>query len=192
MTPSPGTKIMNTYLIKTPSCTFTVTACDSDFACWEANNEAQRIRLYNPNHKAELILCIDDERQQSLGEIDLVGYAIPTTWAAIRSLKSELIAEAKEMALTDWDLPVIRSRGAVLVVTDGSGAPLITSGDCFELPTSLTAFRNTTASIKARHPSAHQIFICLACDSAASVTAMNDGNYSPWSGEAEALIYQYN
>jgi hypothetical protein len=183
---------MNTYLIKTPAVTFTVTACDSDFACWEANEEAQRIRLYNPGQKAELILCIDDERQQSLGEIDLAGYVIPTTWAAIRLLKSDLFAEAKQMARTDWDLPVIRSRGAVLVVTDGCGAPLITSGDCYALPTSLTDFRNTTASIKARYPDAHQIFICLGCDSAASVTAMNDGDYAPWTGEAEALIYQYN
>ncbi|QYK83481.1 hypothetical protein IBG34_23750 (plasmid) [Aeromonas media] len=67
---------MNTYLIKTPAVTFTVTACDSDFACWEANEEAQLNRLYNPGQKAELILCIDDERQQSL--VKSILQAIPS------------------------------------------------------------------------------------------------------------------
>lgn len=183
---------MNKYLIKTPSTTFPVTACDSDFACWEANRVAQLSRIHNPSKKAELVLCIDDDNKQSLGEIDLEGYTIPTTWAGILQLKKELLDEAREMASAEWDLPVIRSRGAVLVVTDSSRTPLIASGDYYEMPASLTAFRNALASIKARHPMAHQVFICLGCDSASSMRDMNDGDYTPWSGEAKALIYQYS
>lgn len=183
---------MNDYLVKAHVLIFSVTASDSDFACWEANEKAKRLRLYNPSQKAELILITDKDQDQSLGEIDLENTPYPTTWAAIKALKSDLWDEAKTMALRDWDLPVTRSRGAVLIVTDRAGAPLIASGENYELPKSLAAFRNTTASIKAKFPNAFQIFMCVGCNSAQTVSHMNDGYYTPWAGEAEALIYEYN
>lgn len=116
---------------------------------------------------------------------------LPTTWAAICALKSDLFAEAKQDAANNWDLRVIRSRGAVLVAEDAEGKTLLATGESWDMPKTLKGFKAALETIKGRFPTAARVLICIGCDSAESVRAMNDGDYTPWAGEATGLVYEY-
>ncbi|WP_270820457.1 hypothetical protein [Aeromonas sp. Y311-2] len=116
---------------------------------------------------------------------------LPTTWAAICALKSDLFAEAKQDAANNWDLRVIRSRGAVLVAEDAEGKTLLATGESWDMPKTLKDFKAALETIKGRFPTAARVLICIGCDGAESVRAMNDGDYTPWAGEATGLVYEY-
>lgn len=181
---------MNTYQIKTSTITFEVTAEDSDMACMAADEEIQRRGMPIESQRAELVL-LDGDNNLSLGTFSLTGFEVPTTWAAISELRKDLLAAAKADAASNWDLRVIRSRGAVLVAEDAEGKTLIATGDSWDMPKTLKGFKAALATIKSQFPTASKVFICIGCDAAESVRAMNDGEYTPWAGEAQAVVHVF-
>lgn len=186
---------MNTYKIVTSTITFEVTACDSDFACWNANDHIQKRGLPIESQRAKLFLMATDLRgetyEELIGDFSLEGFALPATWGDICELRGNLWAEAKIDAGSNWDLPVKRSRGAVLVAEDAEGKALVASGDCWNMPKTKKEFKVALATIKSQHPTARYVFICIGCDAAESVGAMNDGDYTPWAGEAQAVVHEF-
>lgn len=117
---------------------------------------------------------------------------IPKTWTEIKKLKRDLYAEAKDQALSDSEYPVIRSRGGILAVADTNEKVLIPTGECLYLPPNQTLYMRLLRSIKEVHPTAARVWLVVGVDSAASVRALNDGDYQPWSGEAEAIVHLYS
>lgn len=117
---------------------------------------------------------------------------IPKTWTEIKKLKRDLYAEAKDQALSDWEYPVIRSRGGILAVADANEKVLIPTGECLYLPPNQTLYMRLLRSIKEVHPTAARVWLVVGVDSAASVRDLNDGDYQPWSGEAEAIVHLYS
>lgn len=117
---------------------------------------------------------------------------IPKTWTEIKKLKRDLYSEAKDQALSDGEYPVIRSRGGVLAVADANEKVLIPTGECLYLPPNQTLYMRLLRSIKEVHPTAARVWLVVGVDSAASVRALNDGDYQPWSGEAEAIVHLYS
>ncbi|WP_429110673.1 hypothetical protein [Aeromonas veronii] len=47
-------------------------------------------------------------------------------------------------------------------------------------------------SIKEVHPTAARVWLVVGVDSAVNVRDLNDGDYQPWSGEAEAIVHRYS
>lgn len=186
---------MNTYKIVTSTITFDIKAVDSDFACWSANDYLKERGFPIESQRAELILVTTDHtgavQEESLGEFSLEGVPVPTAWGDIKQLRSALFAEAKKDASNNWDLPVIRSRGAVLTAEDNEGKTLLSSGECWDMPHTLKKFKASLVAIKNQFPTAAKVFICIGCDSAESVMAFTDNDYTPWSGEASALIHVF-
>ncbi len=117
---------------------------------------------------------------------------IPKTWTEIKKLKRDLYSEAKDQALSDWEYPVIRSRGGILAVADANEKVLIPTGECLYLPPNQTLYMRLLRSIKEVHPTAARVWLVVGVDSAASVRDLNDGDYQPWSGEAEAIVHLYS
>lgn len=117
---------------------------------------------------------------------------IPKTWTEIKKLKRDLYSEAKDQALSDCEYPVIRSRGGVLAVADANEKVLIPTGECLYLPPNQTLYMRLLRSIKEVHPTAARVWLVVGVDSAASVRDLNDGDYQPWSGEAEAIVHLYS
>lgn len=117
---------------------------------------------------------------------------IPKTWTEIKKLKRDLYAEAKDQALSDSEYPVIRSRGGILAVADANEKVLIPTGECLYLPPNQTLYMRLLRSIKEVHPTAARVWLVVGVDSAASVRDLNDGDYQPWSGEAEAIVHCYS
>ena len=117
---------------------------------------------------------------------------IPKTWTEIKKLKRDLYAEAKDQALSDSEYPVIRSRGGILAVADANEKVLIPTGECLYLPPNQTLYMRLLRSIKEVHPTAARVWLVVGVDSAASVRDLNDGDYQPWSGEAEAIMHCYS
>ncbi|HHQ4645412.1 TPA: hypothetical protein ACSP3W_003734 [Aeromonas veronii] len=117
---------------------------------------------------------------------------IPKTWTEIKKLKRDLYAEAKDQALSDSEYPVIRSRGGILAVADANEKVLIPTGECLYLPPNQTLYMRLLRSIKEVHPTAARVWLVVGVDSAASVRDLNDGDYQPWSGEAEAIVHLYS
>lgn len=181
---------MSTYQIKTATITFNVNAADSDMACMAANEEIQRRGLPIPSQRAELYLVGDGE-PYLLGQFDLEGIELPTTWFEISKLKSDTFHRARQDARDCCTLPCIRSRGALLVVEDGNGSTLIPSGECLELPSSFRAFKATLARIKQDYQDAKYVWICIGCDAASNVAEFEHGDYTPWAGEAMAVVHEY-
>lgn len=181
---------MNTYQIKTTTITFEVEAEDSDMATVAADEWIQRRGIPIENQRAELTL-LDDGGNLTLGQFNLTGVSVPGSWGEIRKMKSDLFAAAKQDARENWDLSVIRSRGAVLVVESEAEEILAPTGECYAMPGTLKDFKQTLQTIKRHYPTAHRVWMCLGCDGAESVTDMNDGHYTPWAGEAQAVVYEY-
>lgn len=181
---------MNTYQIKTTTITFKVDAEDSDMATVAADEWIQHRGIPIESQRAELTL-LDDGGNLLLGQFNLTGIQVPGSWGEIRQMKSDLFAAAKQDARENWDLPVIRSRGAVLVVESETGETLAPTGECYAMPDTLRDFKQTLQAIKRHHPSAHLIWMNIGCDAAESVTDMNDGYCTPWAGEAQAVVYEY-
>lgn len=117
---------------------------------------------------------------------------IPKTWTEIKKLKRDLYAEANDQARSDWEYPVIRSRGGILAVADANEKVLIPTGECLYLPPNQTLYMRLLRSIKEVHPTAARVWLVVGVDSAASVRDLNDGDYQPWSGEAEAIMHCYS
>ncbi|EKP0311712.1 TPA: hypothetical protein ACSCYS_004532 [Aeromonas veronii] len=181
---------MNTYQIKTSTITFEVTAEDSDMACMAADEEIQRRGMPIESQRAELVL-LDGDNSLSLGTFSLTGFEVPTTWVGISELRKDLLAAAKADSASNWHLPVIRSRGAVLVAEDTEGKTLIASGDDWAMPKTFKEFKTTLMTIKRLNPTAARVFLHIGCDAAESVRAMNDGEYTPWAGEAQAVVHVF-
>lgn len=181
---------MNNYQINTSTISFKVTAEDSDMACMAADAEIQRRGMPIESQRAELVL-LDGDAPMSLGLFSLTGFSLPTTWAEICDLRKDLLAAAKADSESNWNLPVIRSRGAVLVAEDAQGKTLIASGDDWEMPKTLKGFKETMETIKSYHPTTAKVLLCVGCDAAESVRAINDGDYTPWAGEAQAVVHVF-
>lgn len=186
---------MNTYKIVTSTISFEVTACDSDFACWNANSHVKNEGIPVKSQRAKLFLVATDRRGESydelIGDFDLEGFTSPATWDAICELKKDVLADAKKDAGSNWNLPVVRSRGAVLVAEDAEGKTLLASGECWEMPKTLKGFKTALTTIKSQFPTAAKVFICIGCDAAQSVRALTDGEYTPWAGEAQAVVHVF-
>lgn len=181
---------MNTYQIKTTTITFQVEAEDSDMATVAADEWIQHRGLPIQSQRAGLTL-LDDGGNLYLGQFNLAGVTVPGSWGEIRQMKSDLFAAAKQDARENWDLPVIRSRGAVLVVESEAGEILAPAGECCSMPDTLKDFKLTLQTIKRQHPSAHLVWMNIGCDAAECVTDLNEGNYTPLAGEAQAVVYEY-
>lgn len=181
---------MNTYRIKTTTITFKVNAEDSDMATVAAEEWIKHRGIPIESQRAELHL-LDGEESMNLGSFHLAGVNLPGTWKEIRKMKSDLFAAAKQDARDNWDLNVIRSRGAVLVVEDKADSPIISTGEGYSLPDTLRDFQRALAAIKRHNPTAHRVWMCIGCDAAESVTDMHNDNYTPWAGEAQAVVYEY-
>lgn len=181
---------MNDYQIKTTTITFQVEAEDSDMATVAADEWVQRRGIPIESQRAELTL-LDGDHPLVLGQFNLTGVSVPGSWGEIRQMKSDLFAAAKQDARENWDLPVIRSRGAVLVVESETGEILAPTGECCYMPDTLKDFKLTLQTIKRHHPSAHRIWMNIGCDAAECVMDLNEGNYTPWAGEAQAVVYEY-
>lgn len=182
---------MNEYLVKTSLHTFYVEATDRDGACLAANTEIADRGMPIRSERAELYL-VADSGQLFIGTFDLEGVPFPKTWAEMRDLRSRVFEDAKRNSRENWDFPVVRSRGAVLVVDDDQGKNLIASGDFFQMPHTQKDYKAALHQIKSLNPSASRVWLCIGCDGAESVRAFNDGDYTPWVGEAQALIHEYD
>ena len=186
---------MNTYKIVTSTISFEVTACDSDFACWNANSHLKNEGITLKKQRAKLFLIATDLRgekyEELIGDFTLEGFTPPATWRDICELKKDVLADAKKDAGSNWNLPVVRSRGAVLVAEDAKGETLLATGDCWDMPKTLKGFKTALATIKSQFPTAAKVFICIGCDAAESVRALNDGDYTPWAGEAQAVVHAF-
>jgi len=181
---------MNTYDVITSTIRFSVEATDSDMACMAADEEIKARGLPFKTQRANLVLK-GSSGDLPLGEFTLTGVELPKNWSAILALKSDLFARAKDDARSNWDLPVVRSRGALLVVDDENGTNLLGTADCCYLPKTKKGFESALLDIQKSYPTARYVSICVACDSAASVMEMNGEEYQPFSGEATAVIHEF-
>ncbi|MGR6425721.1 hypothetical protein ACUZ8Y_22605 [Aeromonas veronii] len=182
--------MMNEYLVKTTIHKFYVEAIESDAACLAANTEIADRDMPIPNQRAELYL-VTSSGEVLIGTFELKGVPFPKTWGEMNALRTRVFEAAKKDSHKNWDLPVVRSRGAVLVVEDGKGKTLIATGDCYQMPRTQKGYNEALNQIRSMHPSARRVWLCIGCDGAESVKLLNDGDYTPWSGEAQALIHEF-
>lgn len=177
---------MNRYTIITRTISFDVVTDGADQARAEATSDIFEFGHPVPSQRAILM-----QGNVSLGEFDLKGMDIPSNWAGIKQLKSDLFIQAKSIAKKNSEMPVVRSRGALLTVTDATGKVLISTADVFYIPETLTKFKESLKAIKEEHPSAVHVMLSVGCDSADSVHDMNNDCYEPWTGEAYGLVHEY-
>ena len=178
---------MNDYRIDTPCGTsFTLQASYPELARMKADAFAQRNNILAC--RATLFLDRED-CEKALGEFDLRGHQLPTTWTAFKELMSETRDLAKGEAEANWDFPCHYSRGVVLTATDAEGDILISTADCVALPTTLGAYRKKLAAIVREHPNATQVYAEAGYDGADSLYAFNNGDYQPWTGAWSALVW---
>lgn len=178
---------MNDYLIKTPDGTcITLSASDSDCACLEANAYAQRHNILS----CRASLFLDNAGgTAALGTFDLEGHQLPTTWRAFQALMSDIRDLAQCESMTNWDYACHYSRGVVLTAEDDQGTALLTAGDVFELPTSLTAFKAALALLQAQYPTVTKVYAEAGYNGANSLHAYQQGDYQPLTGTWSALVW---
>lgn len=161
---------------------FKFQAADSD----AASAELQRLHsdaMY-PAAKYTMFLCTGEPVQtQPIGDYTCTGFDYPAFFDEVQEKYGTIKGAAQR------DYRVVRSRGAHLYAVQ-NGEHVVSEGDCIALPHSATELRQRIMSIREAFPECTCIGVCLAVNGANTVTQMNEGEYDPYVGEANIVIWE--